>query len=549
MKPYIIYARRSTDDADNQKNSLEYQDAACRAFAKQNGILLTEETLDPVIRDGIIKERHSGFKSNAISVSGLGLVEYQIERPKFMQMISWLMEGKYAGVVVLCWDRISRNEKDDIVIKELIKHHQIRIQFVQAEYDLTSSSGELHMDIDGMFARHHSRVTSEKVRNTFSKLRKEGMSTHQACIGYLDKGSNNKEFDPERAPLVIRAYEQYDSGEWSLNQLTKWLVKQGLTTKPRRRKRTNDEILMGVEITEKTSRPLSMSSVEYMLKNQYYIGTIVGDDGFRVQGGHPPLIDEALFWRVQERLKENCVTVQYMDKPFFSYRGIAKCSCGRIYSPYMKKGHIYYNSRCKAGCSNPTMNISEDVIVSAVQSVMDQIAFSDEEILEIESGAKSGLGKAAKERDKALHDLATRKTRINRDLDYLKENKVSLLREKTYTPSDFSTEYQKLVGELKEIDALHGAHTETEEEMLDFVLMVSEVVKNASRLYKYATSQEKREIAHMLLSELVLVDGKMASYKAKDEFVPLLERHSVQIGSSGWDRTNDLGVNSALLCR
>ena len=437
MKPYIIYARRSTDDADNQKNSLEYQEIACRAFAKQNDILVTKEILDPVIREGIIKERHSGFKSNALSVSGLGLVEYQIERPKFMQMISWLMEGKYAGVIVLCWDRISRNEKDDIVIKELIKHHQIRIQFVQAEYDLTSSSGELHMDIDGMFARHHSRVTSEKVRNTFSKLRKEGKSTHQSCIGYLDGGSDNKEFDPERAPLVIRAYEQYDSGEWSITELCQWLQKQGLMTKPKRRRRTNDEILMGVEVEEKTSQPISRATVEYMLKNQYYIGNIVDDDGNWIPGGHPPLIDETLFWRVQARLKENCVSVHYMDKIFFSYRGIARCSCGRVYTPYLKKGHIYYNSRCKEGCANSAKNIAEDVIVKAVQSVMDQVRFSDEELAEIESGAKSGLKKAATIRDKALQDLNTRKTRANRDLDFLKQNKVSLLREKAYSPAEW----------------------------------------------------------------------------------------------------------------
>ena len=51
--------------------------------------------------------------------------EYQIERPKFMQMISWLLEGKYEGVIVLCWDRISRSEQSDMIVKELIDKHNI----------------------------------------------------------------------------------------------------------------------------------------------------------------------------------------------------------------------------------------------------------------------------------------------------------------------------------------------------------------------------------------------------------------------------------------
>ncbi len=135
------------------------------------------------------------------------------------------------------------------------------------------------------------------------------------------------------------------------------------------------------------------------------------------------------------------------------------------------------------------------------------------------------------------------------DLDYLKENKVALLREKAYTPSALNTEQEKLVAELKEIDALYGAHTETEEEMLDYVLMVSELIKNASLLYKHSIGQEKREIAHMLFSELVIENEKLASYKVKEEFAPLLERHSVQNGSPGRIRTYDLGVNSALLYR
>ena len=114
---------------------------------------------------------------------------------------------------------------------------------------------------------------------------------------------------------------------------------------------------------------------------------------------------------------------------------------------------------------------------------------------------------------------------------------------------EWKTESNRLIEEQKEVDALFEAHTETEEEMLQYVLTVSELAKNASRLYKLATSQEKRRLAHLVFSELVLVDGKVSSYKAKEEFAPLLERHSVQVGSRGRIRTDDPFVNSELLYR
>ena len=546
MKPYIIYARRSTDDANNQKNSLEYQETECRAFAERNKIPLSKETLDPLLQDGVIKERHSAFKSNALSVNGAGLVEYQIERPKFMQMISWLLEGKYGGIIVLCYDRISRSERDDMVVKELIKKHNICIRFVHADYDISTSSGELHMDIDGMFSQHHSRVTSEKVKMTFKKLRGEGHCTYVSNIGYLDNGSENKVFDPERASLIKRAFELYDTGDYSEIELMKWINEQGLTSKPRRRRRTPEDILRGVEVAEKSSIPISKSTMHVILTSQFYVGK-VHHKGDWIEGGHPPLIDEVLFWRVQQRLKENCVSIHYMEKLMFSYRRLVKCSCGRCYSPYLQKGHTYYIVKCKEGCTNLERNVKEDIIVEGIQEIMDRIRFSDDELAQIESGAKSGLRKVAAKRDAALEDLSRRKTRVNKDLDYMKQNKVTLLREGAMSPAEWKGEEQRLLAELREVDALHGAHTETEEEMLKYVLMVSELVKNASLLYKHATTQEKREIAHMLFLELTVVDGKVASYKAKEQFAPLLERHNAQVGSSGWIRTSNHSVNSRML--
>ena len=555
MTMFLIYTRRSTDDPLNQKNSLEYQEKLCREYARNNKFQITKDSMEGIMQDGIIRERHSAYKASSLSVSGAGLVEYQIERPKFMQMISWLLEGKYEGVIVLCWDRISRNEQSDLIVKELIDKHNITFKFVQADYDHRTSSGALHRDIDGMFARHHSRVTSEKVRCAFQKLRDEKRCTYYAPIGYLDEGSDRKVFDPERAPIIKRMFELYATGEWSTIELTKWAREQGLTTKPKRRRRTRGEIMEGTQIAEKSSKPIAITTIDVILSNPFYIGKMRHQEE-RLDGMHPPLIDAELFERVQHFLQKKCVTVQYMDKPFFTYRGLVKCSCGRVYTPYRQKGRAYYRSKCKEGCVSNDPNLSEPTIVEEIRKVIALIHFTEEELQEIEAGAKSGLRKVASKRDEEIADLNCRRTRINKDLDYLKEHKVTLLREKAMTPAEWKEDSERLIGELQEVDALLGAHTETEEEMLEYVLTFSELMKSAADLYEKATAQERRKLAHLVFSELTFTDGKLASYKAKPEFEILLNRPKLQeseeekdIGSRGRDRTDDQCVNSALLYR
>jgi DNA invertase Pin-like site-specific DNA recombinase len=113
-------------------------------------------------------------------------VSYAIERPKFQRLMQLLDKGIYKGVICLCWDRISRNEHDGIIIKRLMDNG-VDFRFVQVTYDKTSS-GALHRDIDGMFSQHYSRVISEKVRDTFKKFRQDGRCLGPAPIGYLVAG-------------------------------------------------------------------------------------------------------------------------------------------------------------------------------------------------------------------------------------------------------------------------------------------------------------------------------------------------------------------------
>jgi site-specific DNA recombinase len=257
---YVIYNRKSTDEANNQKNSISYQKSENGRYAHRERLPIAPITLKSFCTDGIVSEKHSGFKEgDDLSISDDGVVQYRIDRPKFHQLLQYVNHGYFKGIICLCWDRISRNKGDDTIIRKLMRRG-VDIRFVYASYD-KSSAGELHMDIDGMFAQHHSRVTSEKVTMTTRNSRSKGKCTYRAPIGYLNEGNMDyKPLDPVRAPVIKEMFRLYATGEWSLADIARYASEQGFTTVPMRRRRSKEEMLADedeedVQI-EKTSRPL-----------------------------------------------------------------------------------------------------------------------------------------------------------------------------------------------------------------------------------------------------------------------------------------------------
>ena len=340
----------------------------------------------------------------------------------------------------------------------------------------------------------------------------------------MDHGSDNKPFDAERAPIVKRIFELYSTGEWSFSQLAKWANLQGLTTKPVRRKRTKQEILTNVTLDtfSKVSLPVTHKTIENILSNPFYIGKIKSKDGFINGKFHSSLIDTVLFNKVQGVLKSRCVSVHYMDMAFSSYRNILKCSCGRAYSPYQQKGINYYRVRCIDGCTNKDKNLRETDVHKILNDLMLTINFTDNEVNEIERRAKSELCAISIKRDKELDDLHVQRKRVYSDLDYLMNNKLTLLRTNTMKIEDMLTEENRLEIKLKEIDVKITAYAETAQEMVKYVITFSELVKNAGMYYEFALDTEKREVLNSVFTELTFANRKLDKYIAKEGFEALL---------------------------
>jgi DNA invertase Pin-like site-specific DNA recombinase len=534
---FLVYARKSTDEPNNQKNSLKYQRAENIKFSQREKLTVAQIALTSFCVDGIISERHSGFKEDSeVSITSTGLVQYGVERPKFLRLIQFLSKGFFKGVIVLCWDRISRNRGDDTVLRKLMKNG-VKIRFVYANYENTSA-GALHMDIDSMFSEHHSRVTSEKVTLITRSLREGGICTYKAPIGYLNEGTmKHKPLDPERSPIIRKIFQILAKKEWSLSDLADWANRQGLTSPPARRPRTAEELLAEEDddvTIQPVSRPMTVTMVHKILTNPFYTGKILTHDGRYVQSkSHEALITESLFVQVQAVLKRKRVSVHYADKLDLPGRGLIRCAdCTRLYTPYVKKGIQYFSARCRPGCPNLRKNFNVTFFEKKVSESLRHLSLTEAEIAELETRDRMDNPDPEVERLNSLDANDRRQRKLREDLAYLHDNKLSLLKAGTYSPDGFVQEEIKLAVEIKRLGSSEPLGASTHEVLSD-IIKLSELIKNGSAYHSFANFREKQEFLTLIFSEL-FISGNTLTYQCRNGFKALESRFIPVCDHTGW---------------
>jgi len=538
---YLIYNRRSTDEPENQKNSIKYQRSENSRFAFRERLPVTQVTVEGFCVNGMISEKHSAFKENDdLLLKDNGFVQYRIERPKFYKLAQFLSKKYFKGVIVLCWDRICRNDSDKAVIQKIMKSG-IDFRFVLATYDKTSS-GALHMDIDGMFAAHHSRVTSEKVSLNIYFQREKGVCTYMAPVGYLNIGTmQEKPIDKVRAPIIKQMYELYASGNWTLSEIRGWAIEHGFTMRPMRRKRTKAETLQDEEDDVLVDLPKiahlpSATSIHKILTNPFYAGKVQGNNGGYVQSSsHKPIVTDELFNDVQRVLRRKNVTIKYTNKITYPLRGMFRCdACKRVYTPYLKKGNVYYGAHCLQGCTNSCKSFNYSKIEQLVGYMMWKLCFTDSELTEIQSKSQTDEMKVLDaERLKVSEMRDRKKKKIIEDTNYLDGNKLNLLKTGVYSPEALIEEEKMLSDQLVQIQLEEASASTSVSETIGNTINLSELLKTLHLLYENAKPQEKEPIIKMVFSELHLFENDLV-YQCEKGFTALKSRLVPCCGLKEW---------------
>ena len=303
MEPIAIaYTRVSSRKQVDHGSSLENQRELIIDFAKNKGWKLEK----------IFEERGESAKTDK-----------RTELTKLREYIAE-NEGRVKYLIMYRLDRLARNGVDYANLREELKMRGVTIEYLYEKYE-DSVTGRYVEDIMARNAQFENELRAEKCRDGMLNGVKHGRWMWPAPRGYINgrdaEGKRNIVLDPDKEYVAALR------SAWSL-------VDHGYSC-PEAMRIVNQKL-------KKLNREESYTKQSFsdMLHNEIYIG-IVNAFGMRVVSTTiPHLVEEDLFYKVQEKLlKKKSRGNRYAKyNPEYQLRGIIYCKHGHRMTASSPKG-------------------------------------------------------------------------------------------------------------------------------------------------------------------------------------------------------------------
>jgi hypothetical protein len=343
---------------------------------------------------------------------------------------------------------------------------------------------------------------SVNVKRGMRKKIEMGWLPNLAPLGYRnDRDTSTIVIDPDRFPLLRRAWELLLTGAYSVRQIntivnTEW----GFRTPVRKKS---------------GGRPFSLAGTYRMFGNPFYAGVLDWYGGWK-PGKHEPMVTLEEFNRVQTILHRPARTKP--ETHAFAYTGLIRCSCGLAITAEEKikpsgRRYVYYHCtrRARPRCNEPSVRVEviDEHIWAFLQNI--QIPESVERLLAEAIRKGDAESRELKEKKLASATQALGKTR--QELRTLTDLRVrELISDEEYV--ERRGELQKR--ELESQQAIHNCGSDAP--------LMSELVGSVVLLKKYAADwflegnrEDKRLFLQSICSNSVL-SGGLLSIQARIPF-------------------------------
>ncbi|WP_138443007.1 recombinase family protein [Sinomonas susongensis] len=277
LKPHkaVLYLRVSSKkqtetaiDIDKDGNSIATQRDICQQKAQSLNADIVHEFVEP------------GVSAQTIE-----------KRPVFKDMMKFLGEHRDVDfVIVYARSRAFRNFVDAAITRRHLDKLGVRLLSAREDFG-EGTYAEAMEAVTDIMNQVQNQLSGEDIRIKMRNKAINGGTVSKARLGYLNirkdiegRMINSIGLDEKRAPLVLKAFELYSTGKYSIDRLEATMDDLGLTT--RRTARTPEQ-------------PVSASKLHAMLKDPYYVG-YVSYKGELYPGRHEPIVGQDLFDLVQE---------------------------------------------------------------------------------------------------------------------------------------------------------------------------------------------------------------------------------------------------------
>ncbi len=458
---FFIYARKSTDDLSRQVRSIDDQIAELWELAKR-------ENLD--VADTLIEKQTA-------KVPG---------RPVFNGMLERIERGEAKGILAWHPDRLARNSLDGGRIIHLVDTGGIAdLKFPTFMFDPTAT-GKFMLAIMFGQSKYYVDNLSENIKRGQRQKLKSGIWPMVAPVGYLnDRATKTIYPDPDRAPLVRKAFEVFATGTCTVDRLCKEMELLGLVNR--------------------RGETLSRTQFHRLLRNPLYCG-IIRYGGEDHEGRHEPIITKKLFDSVQELISRRSRIKAPKLKPYL-YRGMFRCGeCRAFITTETQKGHNYLRctKRVKRDCSQPF--VREESIATEITEQIRRMALPSQS-----ADWMIGELEAERERDTESRQdcLRSMRSRIN-EIDQKQERLMQAYLDKALSLEEFRLGKAKLVEEKQELkDNLTGLE-DRQGSWFEPAIRFVKASKQAVFLAESGSDEEKRDFLQKHGSNLKIQDRHLS---------------------------------------
>lgn len=456
------YCRISVDDEQDQKNiSIENQKAIIDDYVKTHFSGSTLTFFEDRDRSGYTFE----------------------QRESYQEMRRGLMSHRYDILIIKDFSRFSRRNSRGLVELEDLRDAGVRIISIGDGIDFPNDDDWLKIQFQFLINEMPVTDTSRKVRNVIKRRQADGEWLCAAPYGYIINSRKQFEVVPTEAETVRQIFRLYNNEGWGYKKIANHLTEQGIPT-PRMSECMRKEA-EGKQVTRKAKAAWAIVTVQGILDNDFYIGTlrqgkytrakINGKDVRRDEGEqivienhHQAIIDYRTFATTralrEKRTRSNYRGIKKYDN---AYSGFLVCGdCGApmfsMSRPDLAPAYTCgtYHRRGRAGCTSHHIRVDklDELMRLYIRRVMNgsaamieqlnaDLAQEDNQVVETEQSADN----LAELWDELTEELKVTKRQRIREIMKHPENEASI--EELY--EEMETELQGKIDGLKhQIDLL-----------------------------------------------------------------------------------------------
>lgn len=475
----VGYARVSSKDQEDTGYSLPAQEKLLREYAERGGLNL--------VKVFAIQESASG----------------RVQRKIFHEMLDHIKKEKIRVAIVETTDRLTRNFSEAIEIdKWVVEDYDRQIHLVKENCILQkdSRSHEWFMwRVKVATAEYYIRLLSENVKKGQKEKLAQGWLPAKPPLGYKTVGEKGRKIhvpDEETSPLVIKLFELYASGQYSVKTITEKMYELGMRSR--------------------SGRKVYKAHIHRLLCEPFYYGM----NNWRnqlTQGNHQPIITKELFNKVQTILRNLSAPKHRRHNPLF--RGVFRCKeCDCQITWETHKGHWYGHCNHYRNCTQKG-NIREDLIDDQVLNAIFGITIfrDDDKVVNLLSWTQEALKEMHAEeinyRDKATGELQKSLEMVVKRLDHLYDDKIDGKISTEFYQKKFE-QYQK---EQQDIQNSIDSHLNANLKYYEMGITVIEVVKHAKAIYERMGPnklEDKRMMLALIFENLKIENGEfMPTYR------------------------------------